>query len=51
MPAPVARGCKSSRWTAILLDGQALGNVAGGCSSGLSDGSKTPPPRVVAANM
>ena len=41
-------GCKSSSWTAILLDVQALGNVSGDYSSGFSDCSKAH--RVLATN-
>ena len=39
-PAPFSRVGKPSRWTATVLDVQAPGNVAGGCSGGFSDRSK-----------
>ena len=39
-PAPVALGCKPSRWTVTHLDVQPLSYVAGGCSSDLRDRSK-----------
>ena len=42
------RGFQPSRWAATLLDEQAIGNVAGGCSTGFSDCFKAP--RVLATN-